>query len=123
MITDLLKDAKIVNMCYDKNFHGDRKMNTSNHCTIQLMNKSYKIKCPIEEMENLQLAAKKLNATISQKKSQFKTLDATQILLLAALDLSHELINQEQKQLQQREQLTEFIHSLETRLQNAIEPA
>lgn len=98
-------------------------MSTSNHCTIQLMNKSYKIKCPVEEMENLQLAAKKLNATISQKKSQFKTLDATQILLLAALDLSHELINQEQKQHLQREQLAEFIHSLETRLQTAVEPA
>ena len=96
-------------------------MSTSNHCTIQLMNKSYKIKCPVEEMDNLQLAAKKLNAAISQKKSKFKTLDATQILLLAALDLSHELINQEQKQLQQREELSEFIHSLENRLQNAIE--
>lgn len=86
------------------------------------MNKSYKIKCPVEEMENLQLAAKKLNTAISQKKTKFKTLDATQILLLAALDLSHELINQEQKQLQQREELSEFIHSLENRLQNAIEP-
>jgi cell division protein ZapA len=98
-------------------------MSTSNQCTIQLMNKNYKIKCPVEEMENLQLAAKKLNAAISQKKSQFKTLDATQVLLLAALDLSHELINQEQKQHLQREQLAEFIHSLENRLQTVTEPA
>jgi cell division protein ZapA len=87
------------------------------------MNKSYKIKCPVEEMDNLQLAAKKLNACISQKKSQFKTLDETQILLLAALDLSHELINQEQKQNQQREQLADFIHTLEERLQKVNEPA
>jgi len=87
------------------------------------MNKSYKIKCPVEEMDNLQLAAKKLNACISQKKSHFKTLDETQILLLAALDLSHELINQEQKQNQQREQLADFIHTLEERLQKVNEPA
>jgi cell division protein ZapA len=98
-------------------------MSTTNQCTIQLMNKTYKIKCPVEEMDNLQLAAKKLNTTISQKKTQFKTLDATHILLLAALDLSHELINQEQKQNQQREQLADFIHSLEERLQKASEPA
>jgi cell division protein ZapA len=81
------------------------------------MNKAYKIKCPVEEMENLEMAAKKLNSTISQKKSQFKTLDPMQLLLLAALHISHELINQEQKQVQQHEKLAEFIQSLENRLQ------
>ena len=100
-------------------------MNNTNQCTIQLMNKSYKIKCPPEEMENLEQAAKRLNATISHKKSQFKTLDSQQILLLAALHLSHELVNQEQKQYQQREQLSQFIHSLEHKLEieNLLEPA
>lgn len=92
-------------------------MTTSNFCTIQLMNKAYKIKCPVEEMANLELAAKKLNATISQKKSQFKTLEPMQILLLSALHISHELINQEQKQIQKREQLAEFIQNLETKLE------
>ena len=121
MITDLLKYAKIVNM-YSVKYLLEKKMSTTNQCTIQLMNKSYKIKCPVEEMDNLQLAAKKLNACISQKKSQFKTLDETQILLLAALDLSHELINQEQKQNHQREQLADFIHTLEERLQKVNEP-
>jgi len=98
-------------------------MSTNNQCTIQLLNKSFKIKCPAEELDNLQLAAKKLNSTISQKKSQFKTLDETHLLILAALDLSHTLIQQEQKQNHQREQLADFIHSLEERLQKTIEPA
>jgi len=96
-------------------------MNTSNHCTIQLLNKNYKIKCDAEEVDNLQLAAKKLNATISKKKAQFKTLDATQILLLAALELSHDLISQQQKQHIQKEHLTEFIHALESKLQAVTE--
>ena len=96
-------------------------MSISNHCTIQLMNKSYKIKCPVEEMDNLQLAAKKLNATIAQKKSQFKNLDATQVLLLSALHISHELVNQEQKQTIEREQLAEFIQSLNKRLEQPSE--
>lgn len=100
-------------------------MNNDNQCTIQLMNKSYKIKCPPEEVESLQHAAKRLNATIGHKKSQFKSLDAQQILLLAALHISHELVNQEQKQQQQRAQLSQFIHSLEHKLEaeNWIEPA
>ena len=88
-------------------------MSSSNYCTIQLMNKAYKIKCPVEEMENLELAAKKLNTTISQKKSQFKALDPMQILLLSALHISHEFINQEQKLLHRKEQLAEFISALD----------
>ncbi len=40
-----------------------------------------------------------------------------QVLLLSALHISHELINQEQKQLQKREQLAEFIQNLETKLE------
>lgn len=115
MITDLRSVAKIANMLL--RFFLFSLMNTSDYCTIQLMNKAYKIKCPAEEKENLELAAKKLNSIISQKKSQFKNLEAMQILVLAALQISHESVAQEQKHAQKREQLSEFIQSLENRLQ------
>jgi cell division protein ZapA len=115
MITDLLSDAKIANMYL--RFFLFSPMNTTDYCTIQLMNKAYKIKCPAEEKENLEQAAKRLNSFISQKKSQFKTLDPMQILVLTALEITHEAITQEQKHAQKREQLSEFIQSLEQRLQ------
>ncbi len=85
-------------------------------CTIQLLNKSYTIKCPEEEVPNLELAAKKLNQHMVDKKNTFKGLDNFQGLLLAALHISHELIVCEQQQAQQRLQLAEFIHSFEGQL-------
>jgi len=115
MITDLRSDAKIANMYL--RFFLVSLMNTVDFCTIQLMNKAYKIKCPAEEKENLELAAKKLNTIISQKKAQFKQLEPMQVLILAALQISHESISQEQTHAEKRRQLSEFIQSLENRLQ------
>jgi cell division protein ZapA len=96
-------------------------MNTSNICNITIMGKSYKIKCGPDEVENLQRAAKKLSGVISQKKSVFKTLDPIQLLILAGLHLSNELINQEKKRSNQREQLNEVIQSLESKIKEVAE--
>lgn len=85
-------------------------------CTIQLLNRSYNIKCPDAEQENLQLAAQKLNEQLLKKKSEFKKLDDFQALLLAALHVSHELIICQTQQQEQRQQLTQFISTLEDKI-------
>lgn len=96
-------------------------MNTPNITNITIMGKAYKIKCAPDEVENLQRAAKKLSGVISQKKAVFKTLDPIQLLILAGLHLSNELINQETKRSNQREQLNEVIQTLETRIKEVSE--
>jgi cell division protein ZapA len=92
------------------------EMTKTTLCTVQLLNKSYTIKCPEEEVSNLELAAKKLSQQMAEKKNTFKGLDDFQGLLLAALHISHELIVCEQQQSQQRLQLAEFIHAFEGNL-------
>ena len=82
-------------------------------CTIQLLNKTYDIKCPDEHRNNLLLAAKTLNDALLKKKREFKRLDDYQALLMAALDISHELIICKHQQQEQRAQLSEFINTLE----------
>jgi cell division protein ZapA len=89
-------------------------MTNATFCTIKLQNKSYKIKCPDEEMDNLHLAAQKLNGILLEKKNKFKRLDEYQTLIMAALDLSHELITCQREQTQQRQEFTEFFKSLES---------
>lgn len=88
-------------------------MNNATCCTIKLQNKSYKIKCPDEEMNDLQLAAQKLNELLSEKKRLFKRLDEYQTLLMAALDLSFELVRCQHDQAQKRQEFAEFFKSLE----------
>jgi cell division protein ZapA len=89
------------------------RTNMTKFCTIQLLNKSYKIKCPDDEVDNLRASAQKLNQHLCQNKNAFKSLNEFQSLLLAALNISHELICSETQQIQQRQKLSHFIDSLD----------
>lgn len=89
-------------------------------CTIKILNKAYQIKCPEGEESNLLLAADKLNEKITNTKSKYKHLDNFQTLLLAALDVSHELIICKNEQEQQRHQVNQFITSLESKINKTV---
>ncbi len=84
------------------------------------MNKSYQIKCPESEEATLLLAAAKLNEKIMVHKNKCNHLDNMQTLLLAALDVSHELIICKTEQEQQRYQVNQFISSLESKINKTI---
>ena len=89
-------------------------------CSITLLNKSYEIKCPEGEEANLLLAAKRLDEKMRHNKDKFKQLDNFHTLLLAALDVSHELIVCKNEQQQQRHQVTQFISSLESKINKTV---
>lgn len=89
-------------------------------CKVKLLNKSYEIKCPEGEEDNLLLAAQRLNEQMQTNKNKFEKLDNFQNLLLAALDIGHELIICKNEQEQQRLQVTQFITSLESRINKAV---
>jgi cell division protein ZapA len=89
-------------------------------CKIKLLNKSYEIKCPEGEESNLSLAAQKLSEKMAVNKVKFKKLDNYQNLLLAALDISHELIICKNDQENQRLQVTQFITTLESKINKAV---
>ena len=89
-------------------------------CKVKILNKSYEIKCPEGEEANLLLAAEKLNDQMQINKSKFKNLDNFHNLLLAALDIGHELILCKTEQEQQRLKVTQFITSLENKINKTV---
>lgn len=95
-------------------------MTTPTPCSITLLNKTYTVKCPDNEAENLQQAAEKLHEQMLLNKKKFKQLDEFQNLLLAALHVSHELVTCEKKQAQQRHQVTQFISTLENKINQVV---
>lgn len=95
-------------------------MTNTKTCKVKLLNKTYEIKCPEGEAANLSRAAKKLQEQVSINKSKFKTLDPYQILLLSALDVAHELVVTKNAQEQQRDQVSKFISSLESRINHMV---
>lgn len=95
-------------------------MNSHNHCTIRLLKKSYTLRCPSGEEARLQLAAKKINDLMQKNQTKFPALEAFQLLLLAALEVSHALIAQESAA-ENPQDMNDFIESLEARLQSIAE--
>lgn len=89
-------------------------------CKVKLLNKSYEIKCPEGEEQNLALAVERLNEKMLHNKNKFKQLDDFKTLLLAALDISHELIICKNEQEHQRLQVTQFITSLENKINKTV---
>jgi len=90
------------------------------HCKIKILNKFYEIKCPEGEEMNLLLAADKLNTCMLLNKSKFKKQDDFNLLLLAALELGHELIACKNEQELHRQQVTRFISSMETKINKTV---
>ncbi len=90
-------------------------------CTLKILSKSYQIKCPEHEEQNLLLAAEKLNEKILENKEKCKSLDNFHTLLLAALDISRESVLCEIDKEQQRNQVNQFISSLEHNLNKKAE--
>ena len=95
-------------------------MTNNKTCKIKILNKTYEIKCPEGEETNLELAAHKLNEQMIINKSKSKRLDNYHMLLLAALDISHELVICKSEQEQQRLQVTQFISTLESKINKAV---
>ena len=86
--------------------------------TIKLLNKNYTIKCPESEVDHLQQAAEKLNQHLLLKRTQFHTIDDYNLLLLAALQVSHELIIDRLHHAEQNQQLSQLISLLESKINN-----
>lgn len=95
-------------------------MTVTKSCSIKLLNKTYEIKCPEGEAKNLQQAAEKLNEQLLKNKSKFKQLDEFHSLLLAALNISHELITCQKQQEHQRQQVARFISTLENKIHQVV---
>lgn len=89
-------------------------------CKIKILNKFYEIKCPEGEEENLLNAGQKLSEQMLTNKNKSKRLDDYQTLLLAALDISYELLMCKNEQEQQRLQVTQFITSLENKINKTV---
>jgi cell division protein ZapA len=59
---------------------------------INIMGREFRITCPDEEQEDLQLAAAYLDKKIQEIKGEGKIVDSDRITIIAALSITHELL-------------------------------
>ena len=74
--------------------------------TIQILGKDYNVSCPAEEELDLRRAAMNLDGKMSDIKANGKIIGLERIAVMAALNISHELL-QKENELQKTTQETQ----------------
>lgn len=68
-------------------------MSKSEPLTINIMGKEYRVACPEEEKDNLRASAELLNEKLREIKEQGSVIGTERIAIMAALNLSHEVLH------------------------------
>ena len=59
---------------------------------INIMGREFCVTCPIDEQEDIELAAAYLEKKIHEVKAEGKVVDSDRIVIIAALSIAHELL-------------------------------
>lgn len=70
-------------------------MSSSNSVTVQILDKEYSIICPQEERSNLVSAARYLDGKMREIRSSGKVIGADRIAVMAALNITHDLLHRQ----------------------------
>lgn len=71
-------------------------MSSSNSITVQILDKDYSIMCPQEERSNLVSAARYLDGKMREIRSSGKVIGADRIAVMAALNITHDLLHKQE---------------------------
>ncbi len=72
-------------------------MTESNTVTVHILDKEYRIACPPEERANLESAARYLDGKMREIRLSGKVIGADRIAVMAALNITHELLHKQQR--------------------------
>ncbi len=74
-------------------------MTQSQTVTVRILDKDYHIACPVPESTNLERAAEYLDKKMREIRRAGKVIGAERIAVMAALNITHELHNQQRNDL------------------------
>lgn len=72
-------------------------MTQPNTVTVHIMDKEYCIACPPEERSNLEGAARYLDRKMREIRSSGKVIGADRIAVMAALNITHDLLHKQDR--------------------------
>ncbi|KAB0547793.1 cell division protein ZapA [Pseudomonas argentinensis] len=95
-------------------------MTQSNTVTVQILDKEYCIACPADERSNLQNAARYLDGKMREIRSGGKVIGADRVAVMAALNITHELLHKQQNLDQQVSTSRNHVRDLLGRVDDAL---
>ena len=95
-------------------------MSSSNSVTVQILDKDYCIACPADERANLESAARYLNDKMREIRSGGKVIGADRIAVMAALNITHDLLHKQQRLDQEADSTRAKVRDLLERVDGAL---
>ena len=94
--------------------------NTEQVVTVAIMDRPYQIKCPKEEAHQLQESARYLNSEMKKISQQGQQNTVERLAIVAALNITHELLTFKNQKNAYIDVMHEQIKSLQRRIQQFI---
>lgn len=95
-------------------------MTQPNTVTVQILDKEYCIACPADERSNLQNAARYLDGKMREIRSGGKVIGADRVAVMAALNITHDLLHKQQRLDQEATSTRERVRDLLERVDHAL---
>ncbi|MDH5613093.1 MAG: cell division protein ZapA [Gammaproteobacteria bacterium] len=94
-------------------------MNNQESLVIKILEKEYRVACPAEEKESLIASANMLNKKLNEIKQKGSVIGTERIAVMAALNMSHELLNGHAL-VEEHAELNDRISSLSEKIDNTM---
>jgi len=94
-------------------------LNKQDSLTIKVLGKEYRVACPPEEKDSLIASANMLNEKLDEIKSKGSVIGTERIAVMAALNMSHEVING-YALVDEHDELNQRIDRLSERIDNTM---
>ncbi|MGE8497113.1 MAG: cell division protein ZapA [Pseudomonas sp.] len=95
-------------------------MTQSNTVNVQILDKEYCIACPADERANLESAARYLDGKMREIRSGGKVIGADRVAVMAALNITHDLLHKQQSVDVQTGSTREQVRELLARVDHAL---
>lgn len=87
---------------------------------VEILGKTYQMKCPANEAYALERAAAYLNAQMQSIREKHEVVSTDKVLVTAALNIAHQLFVLEHKTLEEEQQLQARLNSLQDKIDSAL---
>lgn len=88
--------------------------------SVEVLGKSYKVKCPIDRVTELRQAASYVDKEMRQIRDSGKVIGLERIAIITALNVAYQLLNSEQKENKDIDSMSKRIADIQRRIEEAL---
>lgn len=90
---------------------------------VKILDKEFRVSCPANERDALFASAELLNQRMREVRDSGKVFGTDRVAIMAALNLTHELLQQRHVQQAEEEALSRRIEAMQARIERALAEA